>query len=139
MMTASKLTALAGALAAVGLLPAATSRRRIAFRVMSRASLFTWRRLWPARSSRSTSSVAPRSAPVTSSSPWKASRSAAARDEAERKLAQARATLADLQKGSRPSEIASLEAQLKQAKVSLQYSERVLATLHGIREFPSGN
>lgn len=55
------------------------------------------------------------------------SRERAARGEAERKLAQGRANLADARKGSRPSEIQSLEAQIKQAKVALEYSERVLA------------
>lgn len=47
----------------------------------------------------------------------------AARDEAQRRLAQARATWEDLQKGKRPSEIASLEAQLKQAQAALAFSE----------------
>lgn len=51
----------------------------------------------------------------------------AARDEAERRLAAARANLADARKPKRPSEIESLEAQLRQAKVSLAYSERNLA------------
>ena len=37
----------------------------------------------------------------------------AARDEAARKLAQARATLEDLRKGKRPSELDALEAQLR--------------------------
>jgi HlyD family secretion protein len=54
-------------------------------------------------------------------------RERAARDEAERKLAEGRAKLEDARKGSRPSEIQSLEAQIKQAKVALEYSERVLA------------
>lgn len=54
------------------------------------------------------------------------SRERAARDEAERRLAQGRASLDDAKKGSRPTEIQSLEAQLKQAKVSLEYSERVV-------------
>jgi HlyD family secretion protein len=47
----------------------------------------------------------------------------AARDEAERRLAQAKATLEDLNKGKRPSEIASIEAQLKQARAALALSE----------------
>jgi HlyD family secretion protein len=51
----------------------------------------------------------------------------AARDEAERRLAQARASLEDLKKGKRPSEIASLEAQLKQAHAALALSEREFA------------
>jgi len=47
----------------------------------------------------------------------------AAYDEAEKKLTQAKATLSDLQKGKRPEEIAAIEAQLKQAKASVQLSE----------------
>lgn len=46
----------------------------------------------------------------------------AAHDEAQRRLAQAKANLADLKKGSRPSELAALEAQLKQAKAALTLS-----------------
>jgi HlyD family secretion protein len=53
----------------------------------------------------------------------------AARDEAYRKLAQARANLTDLTKGRRPSEIASLEAQLKLAKSAAAQSEREYARL----------
>jgi HlyD family secretion protein len=53
----------------------------------------------------------------------------AARDEAERKLAQARANLEDLKKGRRPTEIASLEAQLKQAQAASIRSEREYARL----------
>src|SRR5262249_54315302 len=48
----------------------------------------------------------------------------AAHDEAERRLAQARATLEDLKKGKRPSEIESMEAQLKQAQAALVLSEK---------------
>ena len=51
----------------------------------------------------------------------------AAWDEAERRLAQARASLEDVKKGKRPSEIASLEAQLKQAHAALALSEREFA------------
>ena len=51
----------------------------------------------------------------------------AARDEAERKLAMNRANWEDLKKGKRPSEIDSLEAQLKQATSSLALSEKLLA------------
>jgi HlyD family secretion protein len=43
----------------------------------------------------------------------------AARDEAERRLAQGRSNLEDAQKGRRPTEIESLEAQLKQARAAL--------------------
>lgn len=48
----------------------------------------------------------------------------AARDEAERRLTQAKATLEDAKKGRRPTEIESLEAQLKQAKSVAALSER---------------
>lgn len=51
----------------------------------------------------------------------------ATRDFAERQLAQARATLEDVKKGKRPSEIESLEAQLGQAKAALVLSEQELA------------
>jgi HlyD family secretion protein len=47
----------------------------------------------------------------------------AARDEATHKLAQARALWDDLQKGRRPTEIESLEAQLKAANAALVLSE----------------
>jgi HlyD family secretion protein len=46
----------------------------------------------------------------------------AARDEAERRLAQGRANLEDAKKGKRPTEIESIEAQLKQARAALAYS-----------------
>jgi HlyD family secretion protein len=45
------------------------------------------------------------------------------RDEAQRKVIQAQATLEDLRKGRRPTEIEALEAQLTQAKASLVRSE----------------
>lgn len=48
----------------------------------------------------------------------------AARDEAERRLAQARATLEDVKKGKRPTELESIEAQLRQARAALALSER---------------
>ncbi|HTD67449.1 MAG TPA: biotin/lipoyl-binding protein, partial [Candidatus Limnocylindria bacterium] len=44
----------------------------------------------------------------------------AARDEAERRLAQARASLEDAKKGKRPSELESTEAQFKQAQAALE-------------------
>lgn len=47
----------------------------------------------------------------------------AARDEAQRRLAQARANLEDAIKARRPSEIESIEAQLKQARAALSFSE----------------
>jgi len=46
----------------------------------------------------------------------------AARDEAERRLAQGRANLEDAKKGKRPTEIESIEAQLKQARAALAFS-----------------
>jgi HlyD family secretion protein len=51
----------------------------------------------------------------------------AARDEAERKLAMNRANWEDAKKGKRPSEIESLQAQLKQAMAALALSEKLLA------------
>jgi HlyD family secretion protein len=51
----------------------------------------------------------------------------AARDEAERRVEQARASLEDLKKGKRPTEIESIEAQLKQARAALEFSEAQLA------------
>lgn len=50
-----------------------------------------------------------------------------ARDEAERRLAQARATLEDVRKGKRPSEIESIKAQLKQARAAVKLSESEFA------------
>jgi HlyD family secretion protein len=50
-----------------------------------------------------------------------------ARDEAERKLTQAKATLEDAKKGRRPTEIESLAAQIEQARTSASLSERELA------------
>jgi HlyD family secretion protein len=51
----------------------------------------------------------------------------AARDEAERRVAAARANWEDAKKGKRPSEMDSLTAQLEQAKAALALSERNLA------------
>lgn len=51
----------------------------------------------------------------------------AARDEADRRRAQARANLRDARKGKRPSEIESIEAQLHQARAALELSERELS------------
>ena len=50
----------------------------------------------------------------------------AARDQAQGKLAQARATLEDAWKGRRPSEVASLEAQLLQAQSALTLAQQTL-------------
>lgn len=51
----------------------------------------------------------------------------AVRDETELRLAQARAQVADAKKGRRPTEIESTSAQLKLARVALQFSEKELA------------
>jgi HlyD family secretion protein len=51
----------------------------------------------------------------------------AARDEAQSRLAQARASLEDAKKGRRPSEIESLQAQLGQAQAALALSEKELS------------
>ncbi len=59
---------------------------------------------------------------VLDSSPEKA-----AREEAQRRLSQARANLEDAKKGKRPTEIESLEAQLRQARDALIFSEKELA------------
>ena len=48
----------------------------------------------------------------------------ALRDEAARRLAQARAQLADAQRGQRPTEIQALEAQLEQAKAADALAEK---------------
>lgn len=50
-----------------------------------------------------------------------------ARDEAARRLSQARASLADLKKGLRAPELASLEAQLERARASLTLTEKELS------------
>ena len=49
-----------------------------------------------------------------------------ARDEAAKRLAQAKASLEDARKGKRPTEIASLEAQIAQAKAALELSSKTL-------------
>jgi HlyD family secretion protein len=54
------------------------------------------------------------------------------RDAAERRLAQARASLDDVRKGKRPSEIESLEAQLGQARALLVLAEQELARQEGL-------
>jgi HlyD family secretion protein len=48
----------------------------------------------------------------------------AARDEAQQRADQARATLEDIKKPRRPEEIAAVEAQLKQTQASLAFSEQ---------------
>ena len=52
---------------------------------------------------------------------------AAARAQAQKNLAQAQSQLDDLMKGKRPSEIASLEAQLQQAKANLKLADAEFA------------
>ena len=58
------------------------------------------------------------------------------RDEAERKLAQARATWEDVKKGKRPSEIEALQAQLKQARAASTLSEREFKRQQGLIGVP---
>ncbi|MBS0165534.1 HlyD family secretion protein [Nitrospira sp. CMX1] len=60
----------------------------------------------------------------------------ATRDEAARKLSEARANLDDRRKGKRPSEIASLRAQLQQAQAALQLSLREVARQEGLMTVP---
>ena len=59
---------------------------------------------------------------------------AAAVHEAKAQLAQANATLEDLKKGRRPSEINAIEAQLEQAKVALSLAERELGRIAQLRK-----
>jgi HlyD family secretion protein len=60
----------------------------------------------------------------------------AARDEARRRLAQAHANLEDAKKGKRPSEIESIEAQLKQARAAWVLSEREFARQEQLTRIP---
>ena len=60
----------------------------------------------------------------------------AGRDEARRRLAQAHANLEDAKKGKRPSEIESIEAQLKQARAALALSEREFARQEELLRIP---
>jgi HlyD family secretion protein len=60
----------------------------------------------------------------------------AARDEAERRLSQARANLEDTRKGKRPTEIESLKAQLKQAQAALKLSTREVVRQEGLTAVP---
>ncbi len=59
-----------------------------------------------------------------------------ARDEAERRLAQARANVEDTNKGKRPSEIESLNAQLNQGRAALILSESEFARQNELRRVP---
>jgi HlyD family secretion protein len=63
----------------------------------------------------------------------------ATQEEALRRLAQARANLEDAKKGKRPSEIESMEAQLKQAGAALALSEKELARQERLRRIPGAN
>ena len=60
----------------------------------------------------------------------------AALDEAAQRLAQARASLEDAQKGKRPSEIEAIEAQLQEARAGLELAEKELSRQEGL--FKSG-
>ena len=60
----------------------------------------------------------------------------AALDEAERRLAQSRANLEDVKKGKRPSEIQSIEAQLRQARAALALSEREFERQQNLLKIP---
>jgi HlyD family secretion protein len=62
-----------------------------------------------------------------------------ARDEAARRVAQARASLEDAKKGQRPTEIESLEAQLRQARAALARSDSDLARAERIFRMGSGS
>lgn len=58
------------------------------------------------------------------------------RDEAERRLAQARATWEDAKKGKRPSEIEAIQAQLKQIRAALKLAEREFMRQEGLIGVP---
>jgi HlyD family secretion protein len=60
----------------------------------------------------------------------------AARDEAERRLAQTRANVEDVKKGKRPSEIAAIEAQLNQARTALTLAEKEYARQDNLTRTP---
>jgi HlyD family secretion protein len=62
----------------------------------------------------------------------------AARDQAAEQLAQARATLEDLKKGKRPSEIQSVQAQLNQAQAALALAGQELARQEKLAAVPGG-
>ncbi len=59
-----------------------------------------------------------------------------ARDEAERRLAQVRATWEDVKKGKRPSEMDVLHAQLRQAQAALALTEREFNRQEGLLGVP---
>lgn len=63
----------------------------------------------------------------------------ATRDEAERRVAQARSGYADVRKGKRPSEIKSMEAQLEQAKASFLLSEKEFERQEKLSRIPGAS
>ncbi len=63
----------------------------------------------------------------------------AAREEAQRRLTQARANLVDSRKGKRPSEIQSIEAQLEQAKASSILADKELARQEKLARIPGAS
>jgi HlyD family secretion protein len=63
----------------------------------------------------------------------------AQRDEAARRVAQARANLEDARKGKRPPEIEALEAQHKQAKAALVRSESEYARVESLASMGAGS
>jgi HlyD family secretion protein len=58
----------------------------------------------------------------------------AVRDEAAQRLAQARASLEDLTKGKRPSEIEAIAAQLQQARAALELAEKEFSRQEGLAQ-----
>ncbi len=60
----------------------------------------------------------------------------AARDQAAEQLAQARASLEDIKKGRRPSEIATIDAQLSEAKAALALADQDLARQQKLAAVP---
>ena len=63
----------------------------------------------------------------------------AARAEAERRVIQARASLADSKKGKRPTEIQSIVAQLEQARASLVLAEKELVRQEKLVHIPGAS
>lgn len=60
----------------------------------------------------------------------------AMRDEAEKRLSQARSNLEDVKKGKRPTEIESIEAQFKQAQAALEFSEKEFERQKEVAKIP---
>ena len=59
-----------------------------------------------------------------------------ARDEAERRFAQSRATWEDVKKGKRPSEIDAIQAQLKQVRAAFTLADREFRRQEGLMGVP---